>query len=101
MSKAQQAAEERYPHIEDLTFVTENAVKATLRQGFLEGWKAALPEEPVPAVIEAMAKGVFAANNNRDWSAEDWGADWLSEATREVWRTYARAAYAALRGAMQ
>jgi len=86
-SKAQQAAEERYRHIEDRTFVTEIAVKATLRQAFLEGWKAALPETPDPAVIEAMAKAID------PHALEILVYDWPSGV--------ARAAYAALRGAMQ
>jgi len=93
MSKAQQAAEERFDRDDD--------DYAALVVGFTEGWEAALPEEPDPAVIEAMAKGCFMAYNDRGWDADDWDSEWLGERVRDVWRDHARAAYAALRGAMQ
>jgi len=88
MSKAQQAAEERFDRDDD--------DYAALVVGFTEGWEAALPEEPDPAVIEAMAKATDESdpeggNANPDPGSESW----------EWWMPQARAVYAALRGAMQ
>ena len=83
MSKAQQAAEERFDRDDD--------DYAALVVGFTEGWEAALPEEPDPAVIKAVAKTIKPLFLDRmvDLDAEDYAWD------------AARAAYAALRGAMQ
>jgi len=89
MSKAQQAAEE------PMTRVIRR------RRTFVAGAECALPETPDPAVIEAMAKGCFMAYNDRGWDEDDWDSEWLGERVRDVWRDLARAAYAALRGAMQ
>ena len=79
MSKAQQAAEERFDRDDD--------DYAALVVGFTEGWEAALPENPDPAVIEAMAEAID------PHALEILVYDWPSGV--------ARAAYAALRGAMQ
>ena len=95
MSKAEQVAKRRYP--QRLHSALHHAGCWAVRAGV--AW--ALPEKPDDAVIEAMAKGVFVANNDAGWALADWDGDWLSEATRDIWRRYARAAYAALREAMQ
>lgn len=91
MGKAQQAAEERWPSYPVVGFSG-----AEDRQvAFLEGVAWAIPEEPDPAVIEAMAKGMYSeALPGRSW-------DRCPEDVKQHWRRYARAAYSALRGAMQ
>lgn len=97
MSKAQQAAEERWPSYPVVGFSG-----AEDRQvAFLAGVAWALPENPHPVVIEATAKVIAHA-----------ALDWIDYETDEHdhdpecsnWEAYqdeARAAYAALRGAMQ
>jgi hypothetical protein len=100
MSK--QAAEERFDRDED--------DYAALVVGFTEGWEAALPENPDPAVIEAMARAI-APHRWREVHREPPGdlpqARWdalLDQAIaegREPSLEAARAAYAAMRGAMQ
>lgn len=91
MSKAQQAAEERWPSYPTVGFSGAEDRQAA----FLAGVAWALPEVPDPAVIEAMAKGMYSeALPGRSW-------DWRPEEVKQHWRRYARAAYAALRGAMQ
>ncbi len=86
MSKAQQAAEEQFDRDDD--------DYAALVVGFTEGWEAALPENPDPAVIEAMAE---AANGAL--------APLLGQSPEVRFEqsdlTLALAMYAALRGAMQ
>lgn len=98
MSKAQQAAEDQYPALqpdaEELTY-PRSALRDFQRGAFISGWEQALPEEPDPAVIEAMAKGMYSeALPGRSW-------DRCPEDVKQHWRRYARAAYSALRGAMQ
>lgn len=102
MGKAQQAAEERFDRDDD--------DYAALVVGFTEGWEAALPENPDPAVIEAMAAAI-APNRWREVHREPLGgipqAQWdalLDQAIaegREPSLEAARAAWAAMRGAMQ
>lgn len=95
MSKAQQAAEERWPLYPAVGFN-----RAGDRQvAFLTGVAWALPEVPDPAVIEAMARA--AHENPHDWqvASGDWGA--AGHEIKEQFRAHARAAYTAMRGAMQ
>src|SRR5690606_29901440 len=54
MSKAQQAAEERWPSYPAVGF----SGAADRRVAFLEGVAWALPENPHPAAIKAMARAV-------------------------------------------
>ena len=104
MSKAQQAAEERYPSYPVVGFSG-----AEDRQvAFLAGVAWALPENPDPAVIEAMARAI-APNRWREVHRKPLGdipqARWdalLDQAIaegREPSLEAARAAYAAMRGA--
>lgn len=89
MGKAQQAAEERYPD-----GVVGNL---TAREGFEEGVAWALPENPDPAVIEAMARAIYGDQHKfSDWDGGRVSSRDNSDAFRQ-----ARAAYAAMRGAMQ
>src|SRR5690606_18730234 len=88
-SKAQQAAEEQFDRDDD--------DYAALVVGFTEGWEAALPENPDPAVIEVMARAIYGDQHKfSDWDSGRASSRDNSDAFRQ-----ARAAYAALRGAMQ
>lgn len=87
MGKAERAAEERYPRM---------SIGLVARGAFLEGVAWALPEVPSDALIVAMARAMDESdpeggNANPDPGSESW----------EWWIPQARAAYAALRGAMQ
>lgn len=90
MSKARQAAEERWPSYPAIGFSG-----AEDRQvAFLAGVAWALPENPDPAVIEAMAKVL-----NHEQGFDDWVE--ANETQRSWCLDLARAAYVAMRGAMQ
>jgi len=89
-SKAQQAAEERFP---GKPGAPANGGTLTRREAYSEGYRAALPENPDPAVIEAMAKVL-----NHEQGFDDWVE--ANETQRSWCLDLARSAYAALRGAM-
>ena len=86
MSKAQQAAEERWPSYPAIGFSGAEDRQAA----FLAGVAWALPEEPDPAVIEAIAKALDDNFNPDQYPIMS-----------AMFADYARAAYAALRGATQ
>lgn len=93
-SNAQQAAEERYPLNGDATNI---AIRATLQTGYVAGRLDALPEVPDDAVIEAMAEAIYNPVNNK--SMIRWAH--VIDRDKDGYRRQARAAYAAMRGAMQ
>lgn len=95
-SRAQRAAEERYPRM---------SIGLVARGAFLEGVAWALPEVPDGAVIEAMARALAHLEPGEDWPTNDeLGGNptgTRDDEFREAHRDDARAAYAAMRGAMQ
>ncbi len=98
MSKAQQAAEERWPESEDF-----DPTRIRLgRVAFLEGVAWALPENPDPAVIEAMERAVAEHEEVYDETLDRLVCSCGDNYTEGVMSGHiALAVYAAQRGAMQ
>lgn len=98
MSKAQQAAEERWAALtrgEAFGAPGDSARKRGFVAAYIQGREDALPEEPDPAVIEAIAKAIC----GRYYGDGSWVT--FSPTRLEPFLDHARAAYAAMRGAMQ